>query len=279
MGSGLRTAGRVAALATLALLLSACLKLDMDLEVSSDDTVSGTMIFAVQKELLELTGGSVEDILGTNSPVPPDIQGVTTEEYEDERFVGQRFTFDAVTLEEFNTSGEADALTITREGDVFAVSGVLDLSTGLTGATGPTGFDAEQFLQGAELRIRITFPGEVTNTNGEVDGNAVTWVPKVGERLELQATASAIGGGGGGSSLTLLLIIGAVVVVAAVVIGIVVAQRRRPVMATAGPGDMGEPGPPPPPGETPALPPAAPPAAPPPGGPPPGGTPPGSQQP
>ena len=259
-----RTVARIAGLGLLAMLLSACLKLDMDLQVSADNTISGSMIFGVDKQLLELTGGSVEDFLGTDSPLPSDAEGVTVEPFEDDEFIGQRFVFDSVPLETLS-SGTPDELRITREGDTFTVTGALDLSSGLsgaTGATGATGFPgAEEFLQGADLKVRITFPGQVTDTNGEVDGNSVTWVPVVGERLELRATASAIPSGGD-SNLTMLLIIAAVIVALAIVVGIVVAQRRnRPAPAASGfggsagappsvgapPMGAGEPGPPPPP--------------------------------
>ena len=258
-----RTVGRIAGLGLLALLLSACLKLDMDLQVSEDNTVSGSMIFGVDKQLLELTGGSVEDFLGTDSPLPSDAEGVTTEPFEDDEFIGQRFVFDSVPLATLS-SGTPDELRITREGDSFTVTGALDLSSGLTGATGASGFPgAEQFLQGADLQIRMTFPGPVTDTNGEIDGNTVTWVPVVGERLELRATASAIPSGGD-SNLTMLLVIAAVIVVLAVVVGVIVAQRRnRPAVAASGfggtastaPPVAGEPGPPPPPEGPPPPPP------------------------
>jgi hypothetical protein len=273
MTHGMRTVWRIAGFGLLALLLSACLKLDMDLQVSEDNTVSGSMIFGVDKQLLELTGGSIEDFLGTDSPLPSDAEGVSTEPFEDDEFIGQRFVFDSVPLAQL-ASGGADELQITREGDTFNVSGALDLSSGLTGATGATGASgfpgAEQFLQGADLKIKITFPGPVTDANGEVDGNSVTWIPVVGERLELRATASAIPSGGD-SNLTMLLIIAAVIVALAIVVGIVVAQRRnRPAVAASGfggtadtPGPVaGEPGPPPPPAAPPPPPPPPPPGDP-----------------
>lgn len=218
-----RTAGRVAAFAALAVLLSACLKLDMDLRVSADDTVSGSVIFAMDKDLLELTGQSVEDVLGADAPVPTDAEGVSAEAYEDDRFAGQRFSFDAVPLAQFNQGEDPESLTIVREGDAFRVTGVLDLA-GATGATGVPGF--EDAFQGAELRIRISFPGEVADANGAIDGNTVTWEPRIGERLELQATASAIQSAGGGSNLTLILIIVGVVVVAVAAVAIVMGRRR-----------------------------------------------------
>jgi hypothetical protein len=251
---GVRRAGRVVALGVLALLLSSCLKLDMNLEVSSNNTVSGTVVFAIQKQLLELAGGSVDDLVG-EAPLPSDAPGVSVSDYEDDEFAGKQFTFDAVPIEQFSGGTEGE-LEITRTGDEFHVSGTLDLSSGLSGATGPTGFDPSTFLQGAELQIRVTFPGPVSDANGEIEGNTVTWVPEIGGRLELQATASAIESGGG-SSTTLLLIIAAVVVVLAIVAAVILSQRRkRPAMAVAG-AEMGEAGAPPA-----AAPPAAPTGAP-----------------
>lgn len=274
-----RTAGRVGAIGGLALLLSACLKLDVDLQVNADNTVGGAIIFGVDKQLLELSGSSIEDVLDTTAPIPEDVEGVTTEPFEDDRFAGQRFTFEGVSLEEFSTGD----LAITRDGDVFTVNGVLDLSSGLSGATGLSGLtgpfgNPEELFRNAEMRVRITFPGEVTEANGDVDGNSVTWVPVVGERLEIQATASAVDSGD--SNLTLLLIIGAIVL-AAIAIGIVM-SRRRAAPAAAGPAGPAGPAagegmaPAPPPGEAPPPPMSpppptspAPPTSPPPPSPPP----------
>jgi hypothetical protein len=144
-----------------------------------------------------------------------------------------------VPISEFAGAGE-DALNITREGDVYHVSGVLDLSTGLTGPTGLSGFDPSQFLQGAELRVRITFPGEVTDSNGQIEGNSVTWTPEVGERTEIQATGSAVEGGGD-SNLVLWLIIGGVALLVVVVLIVVLMQRRKPAAAPAAEGEAAAP--------------------------------------
>ncbi|HEX6231427.1 MAG TPA: hypothetical protein VF029_06910 [Actinomycetota bacterium] len=234
-----RTVARAAAVGALAVLLSACLKLDMDLSVNADDTVSGTVVFALDKQLLELTGQSAEDLLGTDAPVPTDAEGVSTERYEDDRFQGQRYSFESVSLARFNEGGDPDALQIVRDGDAFRVTGVLDLSEA-TGGTGVTGFpDLEGAFEGAELRIRMTFPGEVTESNGTVDGNTVTWEPRIGERTEIRATGSAIEGAGGGSNLAIILAIVGVVVVLAIVVAIL-AHRRRGA-SPAGPGELAGP--------------------------------------
>ena len=59
-----RTAGRVGAFLALAVLLTGCIKLNVDLGINADDTVNGAVVLGVQKELLELTGQSAEDLLG-----------------------------------------------------------------------------------------------------------------------------------------------------------------------------------------------------------------------
>lgn len=273
------TIARFAAFATAALMLSGCIKLDMALTVNSDDTVDGTLIFGVSKQLLELTGQSPEDLL-TEAPIPTDVEGVSSEPYEDEEFQGQQVTLDGVPLDEFNqgsfaggtgatgTTASADQLQIVREGNNYVVSGAFDLSSvgASTGATGATGFPgAEELFRSAEMKISITFPGAVVRSNGRVDGNTVTWTPRVGERLEIQATGSAIGGGDG-STMMILLIVGGVVIVAAIVAGILISRRRQPATATAGAGPMAGPGPV---AERGPMAPTPPPAAPPPPPPPP----------
>lgn len=227
-----RRVARLAALAVLALLLTGCLKLDMDLRIRPDDTVDGGVIFAVDKDLLELTGGSFEDIVGDQTPFPSDVQGVRAEDYEDGKYIGQRYIFEGVPLSEFTDPTDPESLRIVHEGDTFTVSGVLDLSSGATGATGATA--AQQFLSSAEIRVAITFPGEVISSNGRVEGNTVIWEPEFGDRLEMQATGSAIESGGGpGSALTIALLVVGVVAVAGI-LALVTVRRRRPPPAVAG---------------------------------------------
>jgi hypothetical protein len=238
----------------LALLLTGCLKLDMELTIGSDDSVSGSVVFGVSKDVLELTGGSAEDLLGGETPFPSDQPGVTAEPYDDGEFAGQEFKFDGVPISEFSDEQDPDSLTIVREGDTFEVSGALDLSSGVTGATGP---DAEQFFSSAEIRIAITFPGSVVEANGDIDGNTVVWEPRFGERLELQAVGSAIDTGGDSNTTVLLLIGGAIVVVVIVVAAYAMSRRKKGPEATiaevspepevAAPGSAAAPAPVPPP--------------------------------
>ena len=294
MAQRVRKAARVGAFAALALVLTGCIKLNMDLVINSDDTVSGVVQFGVQKELLELTGQSAEDLLG-DAPLPSDAPGVTTEPFEDEEFAGQQFNFESVPIAQFNQSlvtgatgltgvPATDTLTITHQGDTFVVAGVLDLSGGdITGATNPFGGTGADLLESAEIRVSITFPGDVIEaTGGQIEGNTVTYRPQFGDRLEIDATGSAIddgdaeaaaGGDDGGSNLLLILIIAAVVVVLAVVLFLILRNRRgggstgfgeappptTPETATPPPGAPTDT---PPPAPAPPMPPAAPPPPP-----------------
>ncbi len=296
-----RTAGRIGAFVALVFLMTGCIKLNMNLGINSNDTVSGTVEFGVQKELLELTGQNVEDLLGSDAPFPSDAPGVTVEPFDDGEFAGQQFIFEEVPIAEFNSggfvggtgatgisgvTGAGDTLNIARQGDTFVVTGVLDLSSGLSGATGPFGGSGAQFFESADIRIAITFPGAVVQApGGQIDGNTVTYVPTFGERLEINATGSAVDNGeaadvvgGSDSMLPLILIIAGVVLVVLIVIFLLIRSRRRKGgdAGTAGFGEAGTAATPdvaaPPPGAptdapaapAPPMPPAAPPPPPPP---------------
>jgi len=285
----------LATLAGLTLLIAGCLKLDMALTIAPDDTVDGELVFAVNKELLELTGQDVDDILG-DTAVPSDVEGATQEPYEDDRFVGTRVVFEDVTLDDLQERSDPDSLSIVRHDDTYEVSGVMDLATEDAELEGnPFEDQITEAFDTAELRIAITFPGEVIETNGQVDGTTVTWEPVFGKRTELTAVASVSGDVAGsddeGSAATasdessggntLLFVILGVAIIGALIAWFVVKRRREddapggsgvgapipmgtdPAMPAAAPG---EPTPTPTPAPTPAPTPPPPPPADPPGG-------------
>ncbi|HKX33968.1 MAG TPA: hypothetical protein VJP03_01375, partial [Actinomycetota bacterium] len=256
-----RTAGRIGALVALVFLMTGCIKLNMNVGINSDNTVSGTVEFGVQKELLDLTGQNVEDLLGSEAPFPSEAPGVTIEPFDDGEFAGQQVIFEDMPIEEFNSGGIAGAsgatgaatgeeLQIARQGDTFVVTGVLDLSSGLSGVTGPFGSTGgAQFFESADVKIAITFPGEVLQASGgRIDGNTVTYVPEFGDRLEINATGSAVDNGeaadvvgGSDSFLPLILIIAGVVLLLLIVVFLVL-RSRRPEGGEATPSGFGEAG-------------------------------------
>ena len=250
----------LAMLAGLTLLLAGCLKLDMAITISPDDTVDGEMVFAVNKQLLELTGQNIDDVLG-DTTVPSDVEGATQEPYEDGDFVGTQVTFEDVALSDLSEGSDPDSLTIVRTGDTYEVDGVMDLSTDDADLQGnPFEDQITEAFDTAQLRIAITFPGEVLETNGQVDGTTVTWEPVFGERNVLTAVASASGEGAsdtgddvdaagasgedsGGNTL-LYVILGLVIV--GVVVGLVLMMRRKGAGGSPGRTASGEAPPAPP---------------------------------
>jgi hypothetical protein len=189
-----------AALGLLAMFaLSACVKMDVSLNISGDK-VDGTMIVGVDKQVLEMSGESKDELVNQLSEDVPSTEGVTTEPYEDDTFVGTKFTLDDVSLDEFNddASSSSDDLQIVHDADAgeYKVTGVLDLSE--APAEGP---EAE-LSRSIDIRISITFPGRVISHNGELDGTTVTWQPRAGEKLTLEATAADA------SSFNWLLVLG-----------------------------------------------------------------------
>lgn len=232
----------------------------MDVEVSAENTVSGTAVIAIDESLVELTGQSVDQIFSDvdTSQLP---EGASIDEYSEDGFVGQRITFEDVPLTEFTSSdtfsgsGLGDELTIAREGDEFVVTGALDMSgEQFTGTEIPQGF-----LENFEFTISITFPGEVISSTGEVDGRTVTWEPTVGENTVIEARASAIPSASFPWLIILLVALGAFLLGA---VAFLLVRRREPVPAE-GPIDEGAiPPPPTEPASAPdeATPPATPPS-------------------
>lgn len=172
------------------LLLSGCFKVDADFTVNSDETVDGTMIVAVEQDFLdamgELGGEDSEDLVN-----PEDLpEGAEVEEYDEGGYVGQKVTFEGVTLDEMMAGMDggdaaADEWALTHEGDEFVFEGTFDMTS-----EGDDEIDMSAMLEGAEISVSMTFPGEVTESNGEVDGNTVTWEPEIGEVNEMRAVAA-----------------------------------------------------------------------------------------
>ena len=235
MGMNVRVAGRLLALGAMALLLAGCFKVNMDVEVSPENTVSGSAIIAVDESLIELSGQSADQLFEDMdlSDLPA---GAQVEPYEGDGFVGQQITFDEVSLEDFtgeNTlSGGAagDELNIERRGDEFVVSGAIDMSgQEFTGTEIP-----EEFMDNFEFRVSITFPGEVKSATGDIDGNTVTWEPTIGENTPVEAVASAIPSASSPLLMILLIAAGALVLGAVVFL---LTHRKAPVPVGGPVGD------------------------------------------
>jgi hypothetical protein len=223
-----RAVARFALAGLAAFLLSGCIKVDLDLTVSPDNTASGTATMAIDKQLLRLSGAGVDDFLReSNFTAPGSADDSSTAPYEDGTFVGRTVTFRGASLSDVNGSGGDGDLRIVRQGDEFRVTGVLDLSIPTDATNGDPQVDAmtKRALRTADIRIELTFPGRVISSNGAVEGNSVTWRPKLGESTELRAVASAVPSSSSSSPWWIAIVAGVLLVVAAAV---VIGTRRRP---------------------------------------------------
>jgi hypothetical protein len=218
-------------LLSLAMLATGCMKVDLSLQLHSDDTVDGTMTYAVSRDLLTLTNSSPEDLLGQVASQGPLPSGVSAQEsdYADDTFVGKTLTFSDVGIGAFQRSGiGGETLSIQRVGDTFQVSGDVDLTSSATGQLQP---GTAQLAKDMQLRLAITFPGPVQQqTGGTVTGNTVTWTPVYGQKTEIRATGSAVGDETGSPIVWIAIAAGVVVLIATVVL-ILRRRRARPVSA------------------------------------------------
>jgi hypothetical protein len=257
------------------LLLTSCVKLDVDLTVGTNDKVSGTYIVAIDRSLLQFTGQDADSIYQQfsgqfDSANLPEGATAQTEKYDEGDFVGAKITLDNLPIDSLgrlnggSDQTASDDFSLTHANGLFQFHATIDTSDSDTSVSVP-----ESVTANAEIRIKMTFPGEVTDTNGTKDGTSVTWEPKLGQSAELTATAKDSGGassGGGSNGWLIALAIVAGLAVVVVVVIFLVAKGRR---------EQAPPPPTPPPGPPPGLgsltPPTAPTAAPPPApGPPPG---------
>ncbi|MFD5333927.1 LppM family (lipo)protein [Cellulosimicrobium cellulans] len=198
-----RRLGLAALFATLALFLAGCMRMDMALTLNEDDTFDGSVVMAFSDELAESANMDPQemwDSMGSEmeSELP---EGATQEPYAQDGYTGTKITYTDQPISQLSSAG-ADSISVTREGDEFVVSGSMDM-TGeeFNPDTGDATSDqlTQQMMDSLDIKISVTFPGEVAESNGEIDGNTVTWTPVVGETNEMTARGSAVAGGAAGT--------------------------------------------------------------------------------
>ncbi|WP_264029601.1 LppM family (lipo)protein [Cellulosimicrobium sp. SH8] len=175
----------------------------MALTLNEDDTFDGSVVMAFSDELATSMGSDPQELwdqMGSEmeSELP---EGATQEPYAQDGYTGTKITYADQPISQLSSAG-ADSISVTREGDEYVVSGSMDM-TGeeFNPDTGDATSDelTQQMMESLDIKISITFPGEVAESNGEIDGNTVTWTPVVGETNEMTARGSAVAGGAAGT--------------------------------------------------------------------------------
>lgn len=175
----------------LAMLLSGCLKYDLTLVINQDDTMDGTLITAVAREFA--TG---QDIFAQSGDLTPSQGSVTKEPYEDADYVGSRYVISDVPIAEIDalSSDNSTRFQLTREGDEYVLDASVNFNLG--------GADSVPADSSFSAMVSMTFPGEVLESNGAIDGNTVMWTqlrPDAANSLTARASAIANGEAGSGA--------------------------------------------------------------------------------
>ncbi|MDN4472292.1 LppM family (lipo)protein [Demequina zhanjiangensis] len=218
-----RTAKAIVVALVTTVALAGCLKVDFDLQLQPDDTVDGSITYAVaegtgeamssedevysDEDLLEMLFGDMDASEYANGALS---------DYREDEWIGKTISFEGEELAGFALDESSDGLTIVREGDEFVVSGPYDSGDELTEGT-----------EGAEMTLSITFPGEVSSHNGTLsdDGRTVTW-DLLNAPDSLDARGSATEGGGSFPWLIVVLVLVGIAVIGGVVGALLVTRRR-----------------------------------------------------
>lgn len=154
--------------------------------------------------------------------------GVTATPYEQDDYVGTRFSLSGTPIDALGGRSEG-ALTLTREGDEYVFSGRLDFTPGEEPTTGE---EVDGDAGDSDITVAISFPGEVLDHNGEISGNKVTWATTLEGSVDMEARASAIPSGP--PAWLWAVVAGAVPLIAAAAVLVVVRRRKAPVSTPAG---------------------------------------------
>jgi len=163
----------------------------MTMGISADDRATGEIIVAT-------LGGAAAPELSTPTAV---ANRVSVRPYNRDGYAGSDVFFSGLSfaeLQQLTTLTSAGAaqyhLALHRAGSIVTLDGSVNLTT--------------LRADGADVQLRINFPGNVTSTNGIRDGDSgVRWQLPAGESSDLQATASYDDPGTRGYQNWLLIVI------------------------------------------------------------------------
>ncbi|WP_328998949.1 hypothetical protein OHA18_31460 [Kribbella sp. NBC_00709] len=209
--------------------LTGCVKLDADLKVGSNETVSGTMKIGVDKQLLQSSGESLDKVREQieSGIKETTTQGVSCKSFEDDKYVGSNCTFESVPFDKMGSSS-GDGVGFRKDGDKVMVT----VKAGNLGSV-PSGSQPE-------VNFKITMPGKILehDDGAKISGRTATYdsLDKLGK---ISLTSEA---GGGFPTWALILIIVFVLLAIAAVVFFVLRSRKRKGQQGYGQQFPGQPG-------------------------------------
>ncbi|MFC0625112.1 LppM family (lipo)protein [Kribbella deserti] len=145
--------------------LTGCMKVDADLKVNSNETISGKMLLGVDKQLLQSTGQSLETARKEieKSLKQTATEGVECKAYDDDKYIGTECSLDNVPFDKMSSSS-VGGVEFKKEGENFVVTS--------------SGKDT-QIPPGStpDVKFKITMPGKITehDDGAEVSGRTATY--------------------------------------------------------------------------------------------------------
>jgi hypothetical protein len=193
------------------LALSGCARVQAALAVQPDDTVRGEIVVATPEQGPDDTGPEIT--------VPPALAGdVEITEYRQEGYAGSLVRFDGLTFPQVGELLSAGAdenvrLELRRAGNRVVVGGEVDLTTA----------EADR----ADFQLKISFPGQVLDANGDADSGTVSWTFEAGRVGDVEAVV-AFDDPDAPSPLNWTLGLAAVVALAGLAVVLLARRTRNP---------------------------------------------------
>lgn len=159
-----------------ALALSGCARVQAALAVQPDDTVTGQVVVATPE-----TG---PDDPGPAITLPPDLESdVDVSEYRQDGYAGSVLRFDGLSFEQtakltqaVGPVGSKVRFEMRRVGSRVLVGGAIDLTT--------------VSVDRADFQLKMNFPGQVLEANGDADSSEVAWTFTPGEVGDFSAVVA-----------------------------------------------------------------------------------------
>lgn len=157
--------------------IGGCARVRTALAVQRDDTVTGEIVIATPERGPDDRGPAIT--------VPADLASeVDVSPYRQDGYTGSALRFDNLDFEQVSQlnqaagpAGTAAQFQLRRAGNRLQVSGRVDLKT--------------VSVDRADFQLKISFPGEVLETDGENDGDTVSWTFTPGEVSDFNAVVAA----------------------------------------------------------------------------------------
>ena len=162
--------------ATAVALLGGCARVRAALAVQPDDTVTGEIVIATPEKGPDDTGPAIT--------VPSALESeVDVSEYRQDGYTGSVLRFSGLTFDQVGQltaaggqAGERAHLTMRRAGNRIVLEGAADLTT--------------VPVDRADFQLKVSFPGEVLDTNGDSEAGTVSWTFTPGEVGDVNAVVA-----------------------------------------------------------------------------------------